>query len=31
MKLFQISGVPVLLQYVEWKSEGMATAVVMFP
>jgi hypothetical protein len=31
MKLFEKSGVPVLLQNVVWKSEGIATALVTFP
>jgi hypothetical protein len=31
MKLFEENGIPVLLQYIQWKSEGMAMVVVMFP
>jgi hypothetical protein len=31
MKLFENSGVTILLQYVKCKSEGMAMAVTIFP
>jgi poly(3-hydroxyalkanoate) synthetase len=30
-KLFEYNDVSLLLQYVEWKSKGIATAVVIFP